>query len=224
MSCLGENCNSNHIQNKKYNLCGDCVFKKSHKGKSKQEVYIERAKKKTINIKPYKFDNLWVDEEAQKNIQNQDEAERIKKEIEGFGKLPKYKDDSIKLSKQKKRKSINKVSSKQIEINKLYKLTCIDMDHITEPVCTGCLKYQGGDIKLSHSHIISRADCHALGRPELIYDRNNITYHCMDFGDHKGCHLKHESIKNRKSLLDYEKNMNYIKSIDKEVYYRYTSK
>lgn len=31
------------IQNKKYWLCGDCVFKKSHDGKTKAEVYAERA-------------------------------------------------------------------------------------------------------------------------------------------------------------------------------------
>lgn len=31
------------IQNKKYWLCGDCVFKKNHNGKTKEEVYSERA-------------------------------------------------------------------------------------------------------------------------------------------------------------------------------------
>lgn len=38
------------IQNKKYNLCSDCVFKKSHGGKSRQEVYNERATERQTTI------------------------------------------------------------------------------------------------------------------------------------------------------------------------------
>lgn len=36
------------IQNKKYWLCGECVFKKNHHGKSRQEVYKERHDKKEV--------------------------------------------------------------------------------------------------------------------------------------------------------------------------------
>ena len=38
--------NDTIIQNKKYNLCSECVFKKNHDGKSKEEIYKERADKK----------------------------------------------------------------------------------------------------------------------------------------------------------------------------------
>lgn len=40
-------CGSHYIQNKKYWLCPECVFKKNHSGKSRAEVYKERSKKKT---------------------------------------------------------------------------------------------------------------------------------------------------------------------------------
>lgn len=55
MSCSGLNCSNTNIQNKKYNLCGECVFKKSHGGKSKAEVYQERADKKSKKV--YQFKN-----------------------------------------------------------------------------------------------------------------------------------------------------------------------
>ena len=242
MSCSGENCNSIYIQNKKYNLCGECVFRKNNKGRSKQEVYKERSEKKQKLI-PVSFKivrggfnpppqasnkNLHIDEEAQKNIVNQDEAERRQKEedfanFEGFlGKrnpiIVEEKTAFISIKKKPKQ-----ISSKQAEINKLYKLTCIDMDYTTEPVCTGCLRYQGGDIKLSHSHIISREDCKRIGRPELIYDRRNITYHDMDFGEHEGCHRKWENPVLRSLLNDYDKNIQYIKSISEELYLKYSA-
>ena len=55
MACSGLNCNNIHIQNRKYNLCGDCVFKKSHGGESKQEVYQERASKKPKKVYQFKI-------------------------------------------------------------------------------------------------------------------------------------------------------------------------
>ena len=294
--------NDTFIQNKKHNLCGECVFKKSHGGKSKQEVYNERAIQKTVkkfDIQPLKispsnptgeqieeFKKEWnkysktqtkiidsfneinepqqfgvrmegdklhsvsiisnssfhIDEEAQKNIRNQDEAERREKEeqgnVEGFlqqtsklfepkwiGSDPKPEVKLIPVNiipTQSKKKPIKQISSKQSEINRLYKLTCIDMDYTTEPVCTGCLKYQGGDIKLSHSHIISREDCKRIGREDLIYDRDNLTYHCLCWGENgEGCHRKHENPVQRKTLDDYKKNMEYIKSISEELYQKY---
>ena len=180
--------NVTFIQNKKYGLCGECVYKKNHKGKSRQEVQMEKQKMKwnMVNIKiggvtvEEKYE---IDGEAQKNIDNQNIAERKAIEEEGVGRLLIGNNTSIviidddfprNISKEKinnyyeqtikkrigvKKSKPKQISTKQAEINKLYKLTCIDMDHVTEPVCTGCLKYQGGDIKLSHSHIISREDC-----------------------------------------------------------------
>lgn len=36
--------------NKKYNLCGDCVFEKSHDGKTRAQVYSERAAAKQAEV------------------------------------------------------------------------------------------------------------------------------------------------------------------------------
>ena len=69
--------------------------------------------------------------------------------------------------------------------------------------CTGC----GSSDSLTHSHIITRSR-----RPDLQTDINNITYHCVE------CHNKWEG-KQRVELMDYERNMAYIKEVDKEYYY-----
>lgn len=312
--------NDTFIQNKKYNLCGECVFKKGHGGKSKQEVYQERAAKKvktvhfegkrvsiptsykivesgikennypTWNHNPDNPKYYHVDEEAQKNITQQNEAERKAKEdigwrevvikvngqevgkfktikldeelqkdidqfnneslkkvwdnekdeswnnVEGFLKQVRKIDKEEKVKEdlkphktffkgpkkeKKKPKSVNKISGKQSIIERRYRLTCADMDYTTEPVCTGCLKYQGGDIKLSHSHLISRADCHAIGKEDLISERKNITYHCLDFGEHTGCHRKWENPAQRKELLDYEDNIKIIEDLAPEILHKY---
>jgi hypothetical protein len=227
-------CGNKHIQNKKYNQCSECVFRKSHGGKSRQEVYIERAKSKlkditykqvrgSLNIKPSlytppTYNVIGADEEGFMNYMRQDFAEKqaMEEELRELSKFSK----SIKKEK-KKSKPIKQISKDQLDINKLYKLTCIDMDHVTESICTGCGKYQGGDIRLSHSHIISRKECKEIGKPELIYNRDNITYHCMDFGENEGCHRLWENQKRRKELLDYENNKAYVKSVSIELYRKY---
>jgi hypothetical protein len=263
VSCSGLNCNSVHIQNKKHNLCGECVFKKAHEGKSKQEVYQERANKKPKKIYTFKqkvthdikllrsqpkisLDNLKEDltksllsghyvqdevsmqNEINQNLAELEERRRLGKEfnleafIEGCpGMTIEEEYRSRSGGKKKKQKSIKQVSEKQAPIERAYRLTCIDMDHTTEPFCTGCGKYQGGDIKLSHSHLISRADCKRIGRPDLISERENLKYHCIDFGMNKGCHGKWENPSERHTLLDYEENIAYIKSVSPEMYLKY---
>lgn len=245
------------IQNKKHGLCGECVYKKNHGGKSRQEVYKERSDKKAFDHisnamkvgTTYKSEiksgdevvnefnknvrNWLGDEEGKKNELNQNIAEQKAIEEEGLNRFLIGNNTSIVtidspiLNKFKKRVGIKRskpkqVSKKQAEINHFYKLACIDMDYTTEPVCTGCLRYQGGEIKLSHSHIISREDCKRIGREDLIYARENLTYHCMTFGNNKGCHRKWENSKQRTSLDDYQKNIEYIKSISKELYLKYS--
>jgi len=42
--CKG--CGSIYIQNKRLQLCSECVYKKNHSGKSRKEVYIERKENK----------------------------------------------------------------------------------------------------------------------------------------------------------------------------------
>jgi hypothetical protein len=172
-ACKGCN-NTHYIQNKKHHLCSECVYRKNHDGRSRQDIYKERA------------------------------------------------DNAIVIKDEKHLKHVMKrFTKKQKEINAKYLLTCIKMDNNSEPICSGCLRHQGGDIKLSHSHIISRNDCKGIGREELIYDANNLRYHCMTFGNHEGCHQKWESPVKRHLLADYEKNMEYIKSVSEEMYNKY---
>ena len=43
----------------------------------------------------------------------------------------------------------------------------------------------------------------------------------MDFGEHKGCHRMWENPKERNKLIDYQKNIQYIKSVSEEMYNKY---
>lgn len=123
--------------------------------------------------------------------------------------------------KKKKIKPIKSISKKQTIIENKYRKTLKEIDSSREKVCTGCGRHQGGDIKLSHSHIISRADCKRIGKPELIYHPDNITYHCLDFGTHEGCHRKWENPAKRYLLLDYRDNLKKIKKLAPELYIKY---
>lgn len=113
---------------------------------------------------------------------------------------------------------IRSKSKKQTDIDKTYSGVINSIAQTKDKVCSGCGRWQGGEIRLSNSHIISRARCKQIGKPELITDENNITYHCMDFGMNKGCHGKHENPQQRHTLLDYEKSMIFVKENDPEGY------
>ena len=111
---------------------------------------------------------------------------------------------------------IKSISKKQSSVNnklkKVYKEIAEERGHY----CTGCGR-RHGDVMLSHSHLIPRSR-----RPDLVTDKNNITYHCLDGIDsngisRKGCHTIWESTK-RYTLLDYHKNMLYILQVDSEYY------
>lgn len=107
------------------------------------------------------------------------------------------------------------VSQKQAAIEREYHKMLEIFDLNTEKKCSGCGRWQGGDIALSHSHIISRADCKRIGRPDLIADDRNVVYHCLDLGEHVGCHRKHEA--RDKSLLDWQEKLEFVKGICEEV-------
>jgi hypothetical protein len=104
-------------------------------------------------------------------------------------------------------KTISKKQSQvKRKLNKIYK----EIANERGAYCTGC----GSSIyPLSHSHLIPRSR-----RPDLVTDKRNITYHCMDTNDRKGCHNIWES-RERYKLLDYHKNLDYIKEVDTEYYY-----
>lgn len=80
-------------------------------------------------------------------------------------------------------------------------------------VCAGCGRPAGGLIKLSHSHLVPRSANQAL-----ICEPDNIAYHCIDWMGHKGCHSRWESNAHRHELLDFERNVAYIKQADPAYY------
>ena len=105
---------------------------------------------------------------------------------------------------------MKKVSKKQSsvnrELNKVYNSIANERGHY----CTGCGR---SDVPLSHSHIIPRSR-----RPDLVTDKNNITYHCLDTNGRQGCHTMWEGIE-REKLLDYTRNMEYILEKDTQYYF-----
>ena len=107
---------------------------------------------------------------------------------------------------------MKKISSKQGQINKkirrAYKEIALERGHY----CTGCGRADG-DVSLSHSHLIPRSR-----RTDLSFDKANITYHCLSIGERKGCHEIWES-RDRDTLLDYHKNLEYILEMDIEYYF-----
>ena len=105
---------------------------------------------------------------------------------------------------------MKKISKKQSLINRKLKKVYKEIHQEREIYCTGC----GRRTWLSHSHIIPRSR-----RPDLITEKRNITFHCLVREDDSiGCHQRWEG-KQRVELMDYERNMEYIKEVDKEYYY-----
>ena len=83
-----------------------------------------------------------------------------------------------------------------------------EIDSERECVCFGCGR---GDKPLSHSHTISRKKCKEIGKPELIYDKDNIELEC--FGDNHSCHYiwEHGTIEQKEKLLNFAKKMKYVR-------------
>ena len=116
--------------------------------------------------------------------------------------------------KEKRKKKV----VKQDPIKQQYINVLKQIDNERPHVCSGC------DLKnavLSHSHIISQKDCKYYGFEELIYDKRNIAFHCIGMYNDNNCHRKWENPTKRRELLDYEKNMEFIKSISQVLYDKY---
>ena len=114
-----------------------------------------------------------------------------------------------------RQRTMQKLSSKQSAVNRRLKKVYHEIAMERGHYCTGCGK---ANVPLSHSHLISRAK-----RPDLICDKNNITYHCLSIGERKGCHeLWEGTLKDKQKLLDFHKNMEYILEMDYEHYHYIT--
>lgn len=112
----------------------------------------------------------------------------------------------------KPRKRVKEMSDKQkaliIEKKAVYTL----MSETREMVCTGCRNVFDPEM-LEHSHIIPVSRW-----KEGMVIIENITYHGSEMAC--GCHRKWETHNPNitKDMLDYEKNMAYIKKVDPEYY------
>mgnify|MGYP003145291424 CR=1 FL=1 len=107
---------------------------------------------------------------------------------------------------------MKKISKKQAAINRKKAELYIKIGMIREHKCTGCDRY---DVPLSHSHKIPISR-----RKDLELDINNITYHCLDFGNRPGCHtLWSGGLADKQKLLDYWNSIHYIKEKDSEYYH-----
>lgn len=103
-------------------------------------------------------------------------------------------------------------SEKQKEIDKELSRVYTEIELERPHVCTGC----GCTKNLSHSHIIRRS-----WSQEFVTVKENITYHCLIRPDgSEGCHDRWETTSERHALLDYEKNMEFIKRVAPELYWQ----
>jgi hypothetical protein len=105
---------------------------------------------------------------------------------------------------------IKPYSNKNIKAKKVLEQVYEEINN-REQCCSGC----GTKNHLSRSHIIPRSR-----RKDLEGDIENITLYCMQRQDgSKGCHQRWEgTLEEKKTLLDFESNMEYIKEKDKEYY------
>lgn len=103
-------------------------------------------------------------------------------------------------------------SNKRQKVQNSYNLILKEIKREREEKCEGCgnLKY------LSPSHLIPRSR-----RPDLIADKRNIRFHCMEglFGK-KGCSIIWESgsLEEKQGMFDFEENIEFIKEVDLEYY------
>lgn len=107
--------------------------------------------------------------------------------------------------KIKKHNSILKQLSKEqlikIELKKVYE----EIAREREQLCAGCEKTN----VITHSHTISRRR-----RKDLELEKENIVYLCMK------CHTKweHGSELDKRSLINFDEMMEYIKRVDESLY------
>tara|TARA_R100001530_G_scaffold131155_1_gene102662 strand:+ start:68 stop:412 length:345 start_codon:yes stop_codon:yes gene_type:complete len=110
---------------------------------------------------------------------------------------------------------MKKISNKQKEINKILSKVYNKIANERGHYCEGCGRTEIS-VPLSYSHIIPRSR-----RSDLICDIRNIQYLCLSMGERKGCHDMWES-RDKKKLLCYHKNLEYILEVDTEYYFLIT--
>lgn len=104
-----------------------------------------------------------------------------------------------------KQTRLKPVSKKKELQNEEYRRVCNKIKESREEKCEGC----GRRSFLSFSHLISRSR-----NSKLIADEDNIRIHCLK------CHQNWESgnLEEKKKMLDFERNMEYLQDVDLEMY------
>jgi len=110
---------------------------------------------------------------------------------------------------------MRKISNKQKEIKKRLHKVYSEINFERGHYCEGCGRTEA-DVPLSHSHIIPRSR-----RSDLICSKDNIQYLCLSIAGRRGCHELWES-RDKKKLLCYHKNLEYILEVDTEYYFLIT--
>lgn len=197
--CRGDGCGILAlIVNRKYYLCDDCNFKRIHNGKTKQEVYSERAKERGGN----------------------NPSKTAKKVDESLLGRHVYKASKLKsVSSEKRYRTSSGELVSQAEIKWRLCITTDKIKQVRPPICEGLGR---GGLPLSFSHTISQARCKELGKTELIWDEGNIELESFEAPTSNPvmAHNIWESpyIERKIMLLNFERKLTYIKQHDEETY------
>lgn len=188
------------IVNRRYCLCDGCNFKRLHDGKTKEEVYRERAKGKQAIIE-----------------RSVPDLSRIK----GVTKASALKS----ISSDPKFLCTDGSRVSQVTIKRKYAEVCDRIKQTRDAVCQGSGR---GDVPLSFSHTISQARCKDLGKTELIWDEENIEVEGFEAPTSKPL-MAHNiwevgTLEMKIMLLNFERKLEYIKQHDSEDYNRYMVK
>jgi len=194
-------CNS-PVVNKKYQLCQQHNYERLHQGKSQQQVYRERNEKRNKSNSSAK-----IQKEQSSSIPLRTHSN--KKRLSNVSDTNRYRcSDGTTVTK--------------IEINRNYQRTCDEIRFERDPVCQGTGRT---DLPLSFSHTISRKRCQQLGKSELVWDKENIEVESYEppCSNPISAHNIWESasLQVKKTLLNFERKLQYIKVHDPQSWYRY---
>lgn len=198
------------IQNKKLWLCAECVFKRNHDGKTREQVYRERSEAKGTTEKLFK--KIQQRQERKKKEWGNSKMEHIKGKIKKASRIKQISNFDKYLCSDGTRIS-------QAEIKFRLANAYDNIKHFRPPVCQGTGR---SDVPLSFSHTISQQRCKDLGKAELIIDPDNIEIEGFEERTSKptAAHNIWEdgSLEQKVKLLNFTRKLKYIKKHDNERY------
>lgn len=97
------------------------------------------------------------------------------------------------------------------QLTKVYEEIALERPH----VCDECRTSE----RLSHSHLIHKSYYGQYKGVALAVVKENIVYHCLDFGEKKGCHSIWDSMDAPK-MKTFEKNFRIIHELDRTFFWK----